>query len=188
MTTPTTTTTTRPYPEASPHDEIQQVFPDIFFVKGVVRVTAGTLFPIMFSRNMTVVRQGKDLVLVNSMRLTEDGLKELDNLGNVKHVIRLGGLHGMDDPFYKERYGATVWSPAHYFDGFDLHQATPYFEPDHMITKDMTPPIDKSRFILIDSGIVPEALLLMDRGDQGKVLVTGDSLQNWATLTSLVSG
>ena len=59
--------------------------------------------PMRCSRNMFVIRQGDELILVNSVRLTDDGLKELESLGNVKHVIRLAFGHGMDDPFYQAR-------------------------------------------------------------------------------------
>jgi hypothetical protein len=45
----------------------------------------------------------------------------LDALGKVTDVIRIAGFHGMDDPFYKERYGAKVWvvRGQRYVAGFD---------------------------------------------------------------------
>ncbi|WP_236860682.1 hypothetical protein [Candidatus Reidiella endopervernicosa] len=62
-----------------------------------------------FSRNMTVVRDGERLVVVNSVRLTDEGMAALDKLGKVTDVVRLGSLHGRDDPFYVDRYGAEYW-------------------------------------------------------------------------------
>ena len=50
------------------------------------------------------------MILVNSVRLDVAGLAALEALGRVTDVIRLAGNHGMDDPFYKDRYGAKVWA------------------------------------------------------------------------------
>src|SRR6185436_3556477 len=84
-----------------------------------------------FSRNMTIVREGDRLVIINSVRLDEAGLKQLDKLGKVTDVVRLAAFHGMDDPFYKEHYGARTWSVkgSSYVAGFD-HNAAPYHTPD----------------------------------------------------------
>ena len=63
-------------------------------------------------------------MLINSLRLDEEGLAKLDELGKVTDVIRLGGFHGSDDPFYKERYGATSWAIEGqvYFNGVKIHE------------------------------------------------------------------
>ncbi len=101
-------TTNRSIPEAQPHGDISEPFPDIFFVTGSASLPLKV--PMRFSRNMTIIRQGEELILTNSVRLNNAGLKLLEDLGDVKHIIRLAGFHGMDDPFYKARYGAKVWS------------------------------------------------------------------------------
>lgn len=44
------------------------------------------------SRNMTVVRQGAGLLLINSVRLDEAGLAALDALGQVQQVLRIARL------------------------------------------------------------------------------------------------
>ena len=97
------------FPAAMPHGPITEVFPDVFFVTGTMR---GEFFGTMwqFSRNMTIVRDGRDLTLVNSVRLSPDGLAQLDKLGTVKNVVRLGDMHGLDDAFYVDRYRATFWA------------------------------------------------------------------------------
>jgi len=92
------------FPPAQPHGALREVFPDVFFVTGTAGLP-GPL-PVRFSRNMTVVRAGERLTLINSVRLSEEGLRALDALGKVTDVLRLAGFHGMDDPFYKDRYGA----------------------------------------------------------------------------------
>src|SRR5215212_2095891 len=94
------------FPPALPHGELREIFPDVFFVTGSIAMPGPV--PVRFSRNMVVVRQGARLVLVNSMRLTDGGLRALDALGRVTDVLRLAGFHGADDAFYKGHYGAKV--------------------------------------------------------------------------------
>jgi hypothetical protein len=63
-----------------------------------------------FSRNMTVVRDGNALTLINSIRLDGAGLAQLEALGRVAHVVKIGSLHGRDDAFYAAHYGARFWA------------------------------------------------------------------------------
>src|SRR5262249_19773038 len=124
------TTKPRPFPQALPHGELREVLPDIFLVTGTVGMP-GPL-PVRFSRNMTVVKEGDRLVLVNSLRLDAAGLAKLDGLGKVTDVLRLAANHGMDDPFYKDRYGAKVWMVRgqRYTVGFNTSAQETYFSPD----------------------------------------------------------
>ena len=166
-------------PPAYPHGAIEELFDDVFFITGSV-VMAGPV-PLRCSRNMTIVRQGKSLVLINSMRLSEDGLEALSKLGKVEHVIRLAGFHGMDDPFYKERFGARIWVVENqvYAAKFDAPKTAAddgYFEPDEKMTDDTGLPIDGARLIRLDCN-VGEGILQLDR--EGGILISGDSLQNW---------
>jgi hypothetical protein len=166
----------RPFPAALPHGEIREVFPGVFFVTGTVAMPAP--LPVRFSRNMTVVREGERLVLVNSVRLTDEGLAKLDQLGKVSDVIRLAGFHGADDAFYHDRYGAKVWAVRgqRYTAGFDA-SAEPYFEPDVAADATTELPIAGAR-LYVFSTTPPEGLLLLER--EGGILVVGDCLQNWA--------
>ncbi|MCP4315941.1 MAG: hypothetical protein GY789_07980 [Hyphomicrobiales bacterium] len=166
----------RTFPEAQRHGDLDEIFPGIYFVTGSVAMKGPP--PMRFSRNMTVVAQDGELVLINSVRLDAAGLAALDALGNVKHVIRLAGFHGMDDPFYKDRYGATVWSvDGSYFAGFDGKGET-YLTPDVRMDETTGLPLKNARLIDIKSAKTGEALLLIDR--EGGILVAGDCLQNWA--------
>lgn len=169
----------RPFPKACPHGELRELFSDVFFVSGGVRMNA----VFSFSRNMTVLRHGKSLTLVNTMRLGDDGLAALDALGKVEHVIRLAGFHGMDDPFYKDRYGATVWNieGQAYAAGFGAQKAGPktYFEADRTITDESELPIPGASLYQFKTAITPDGLLVLDR--DGGIIVAGDSMQNWAT-------
>lgn len=98
------------FPSATSHGSIRQIFENIFVVQGSVVMGPG----IQISRSMTVVRQNNSLTLISAIRLNEEGLKQLESLGEIKHVIRLGAYHlghmnGMDDEFYLNRYGAKLW-------------------------------------------------------------------------------
>ena len=97
------------FPPVLPHGPIEEVFPDIFFVSGAMETVLQDI-DWQFSRNMTVVRDGERLIIINSVRLSDEGLAQLDRLGKVTDVVRLGALHGRDDPFYVERYDAEYWA------------------------------------------------------------------------------
>lgn len=171
----------RPFPPASPHGELQEVFPDVFFVTGSVNLAMKPL-SMRFSRNMTVLRHDGALTLINTVRLNEQGLAALDALGKVEHIVRVAGFHGMDDPFYKDRYGARVWCVQGqvYAQGFDNLKSEPqtYFAADESMDAQTELPCPGAKLVLLP-GKVPEAVLLLER--DGGILVTGDSLQNWAT-------
>ena len=147
------------------------MFPDVYFVTGTMRGDfGGSIW--QFSRNMTVVRDGDDLSLVNSVRLDEDGLAALDRLGRVRNVVRIGSLHGMDDAFYLDRYGATLWS----LPGMET-------DADAAGTKTLsaggeTPFPDCSVFVFEHTKL-PECILRLDR--EGGIMIACDALQNWCT-------
>lgn len=166
----------RPFPEAHEHGEIAMLFPEIYFVTGTAEM--GGRLPMRFSRNMTILRQSDALTLVNSVRLTEAGLDALDALGKVENIIRLAGFHGMDDPFYQNRYGAKVWSvDAPYVSGFGSG-SEPYHSPDIVMDEKTVLPVDGARLMIFNSAKPKEGLLMLER--EGGVIVSGDCLQNWA--------
>ena len=168
----------RKHPPAQPHGELRELFDGVWFVTGRVRMFG----PLTFSRNMTVVRDGDALTLIGSMRLSDDGLAALEKLGAVKSVIRLAAFHGMDDPFYKERYGATVYAVegSAYATGFKPGTPDPskaYFQPDVWMNDATELPVSDAKLITIRSAKPPEGLMLLQR--EGGILVSGDALQNW---------
>ena len=165
----------RRFPAALEHGKFTEVFPDIFMITGTMRMTGR---PMSFSRNMIVARENGSLTLINSVRLADYGLKDLEALGKVKNVVRLAGFHGMDDPFYRDRYDATVYAIKGqvYVDGFDL-DAESHFSADRMLGAADELPISGARLYTFKSAKPPEAVLLMLRDDG--ILVSGDSLQNW---------
>jgi hypothetical protein len=154
---------------ALPHGPIEEVFRDIFFVTGTMR---GEFFGSMwqFSRNMTVVRDGDRLTIVNSVRLTPEGLDALDALGTVKNVVRIGDMHGVDDPFYVDRYRAAFWA----LKDMDV-------QPGLSVTTELRPggpmPVPACSLFAFETTKYPEGILRLDR--DGGILIACDSLQNW---------
>lgn len=169
----------RTFPEAQKHGELREVLKDIFFVTGTVAMP-GPL-PVTFSRSMTVIRDGDCLTLVNSMRLNESGLASLEKLGTVKHVIRLAGFHGMDDPFYKHRYNAKIWAikGQAYAPGFEANPKSSdiYFTPDVEMDTSTSLPVHDAKLHLFHTASSAEGLLVLER--HGGVIISGDCLQNW---------
>ncbi len=99
-------TTNKTFPPVFPHQAIQAIADDLFMARGSI----GFNRFVRLSRNMAIVRSGNELTLIDPIRLNERGLRDLDALGVVKHIVRLGGGHGSDDPFYVDRYRALLWA------------------------------------------------------------------------------
>lgn len=74
-----------PHPEPDPHGEIQELFPDLFWVQGSIKMGPG----IIISRNMTILRQNGELTLVSAVRLNPSGEAALAELGVIKHTFPL---------------------------------------------------------------------------------------------------
>jgi hypothetical protein len=156
-------------PPALPHGALEEVFPDVYFVAGTMQtVLMGADW--QFSRNMTVVRDAGALTLINSVRLDDAGLAQLEALGRVANVVKIGALHGRDDAFYKTRYGAALWAPAG-------------MQHEHGLTADraLVPggemPFAGCSVFDFRTTRLPECILRIDR--DGGILVACDSLQNW---------
>jgi hypothetical protein len=156
------------FPPALPHGNLEEVFPGVFFVSGAMETVLQGM-DWKFSRNMTVVRDGDRLIIINSVRLSDAGLAELDRLGRVTDVIRLGSLHGRDDPFYVNRYGAEYWAMP----GME-HETG--LKATRSLTEDSLPITDASVFEFHTTQIA-EGILRLDR--EGGVLIACDALQNW---------
>src|SRR4051812_2333272 len=77
--------------------KLAQVFPDMWWAWGTVRMGPGIVFP----RNMVIVREANgDLVVIHPVMMPPDEQAKVEALGPIKHVVRLGAFHGMDDPAY----------------------------------------------------------------------------------------
>jgi hypothetical protein len=173
----------RPFPPALPHGPLEEVLEGLYFVTGTLPLP-GPL-PVRASRNMTIVKDGDRLVLVNTVRLDDEALAKLDKLGQVTDVLRIAGNHGMDDPFYADRYKAKVWvvKGQRYTAGFGPKPDT-YFTHDVEVDRDSALPIAGAKLYTFGSK-PPEALLMLDR--HGGVCVAGDCFQHWHTTDAYFS-
>lgn len=154
---------------ALPHGALVEVLPTLHFVQGTTRPTfMGQRW--QFSRNMVVVREGAVLTLVNTVRLDEAGLKTLEALGDVTHVVKLGSFHGKDDAFYLDRYGARLWAMP----GMTHESGR---RTDEELAAGAMPFTGASLFSF-ETAALPEGLLVLER--EGGVVISCDSLQNWS--------
>jgi hypothetical protein len=150
--------------------KLEQVFDDIWWVWGTVKFMPGVLFP----RNMTIVREPDGLVVIHPVMMPDDAQKQIEALGPIKHIVKLGAFHGMDDLAYQKRYQPTVWAP-------------PGCDPVEGLTRheELVPggksPIAGATIFDFASSKTPETALLVPR--HGGVLLTCDSVQNWETTT-----
>jgi hypothetical protein len=157
------------YPPALPHGKLEEVFQDVFFVVGCMRAEFfGSMW--QFSRNMTVVREDGLLTIINSVRLNPEGLRELDALGKVVNVVRIGDMHGVDDPFYVDRYGATFWAMP----GMDIQEE---LTVDKELVSGGEMPFRNCTFFEFKTTKLPEGILRLDR--DGGIMIACDALQNW---------
>lgn len=157
------------YPAAMPHSAIKEVFKDVFFVTGSMKNEFfGSMW--QFSRNMIVVREGDGLTILNSVRLNEEGLAALDALGKVKHVVRLGDMHGMDDPFYVDHYQAKFWA----LPNMKIQEGLKIDEP--LVVGGKLPFANASLFVF-ETVKRPECIIRLDR--EGGIMLACDSLQHW---------
>jgi len=155
--------------EAMSHGSIEEVFPDVFFVTGTMRNEFfGSMW--QFSRNMTIVRENGQLTLINTVRLDDAGLAALDGLGKVVNVVRIGDMHGIDDPFYVDRYGAAFWA----LPGMGIQEG---LKVDKELTVGGEMPFGDCELFAFETTERPEAILRLDR--EGGIMIACDALQNW---------
>ncbi|WP_374404582.1 hypothetical protein [Niveibacterium sp.] len=157
------------YAPPLPHGPLEEVFPDVFFVTGTMKTELMNAHW-HFSRNMTVVRDGDELTLINSVRLDDAGLAQLEALGQVANLVKIGSLHGRDDAFYKARYGARFWAlPGMQHEGGLVADAD--------LVAGGKVPFKGCSVFEFKTTKLPEAILHVDRA--GGILVACDALQNW---------
>ncbi len=164
-----------PYSPAWPHGRLTPFLDELWYVMGTNRVHHAGV-DLQTSRTMLVVRDGEALTLVNTVRLDDEGLRALDALGTVRDVVRLGAFHGRDDPFYRDRYRATLWAVP----GSAHADSRP---EDRAIVDGGALSIGRAH--VFASARHPEAALLLDRS--GGVLVTCDAVQSWSHVDELFS-
>lgn len=157
------------FPPALDHSMPIEVFPDLFMVTGAMETVLNAA-DWKFSRNMIIARQERDLTLINTIRLDPEGLEALNELGTVKHVLRLGALHGRDDGFYKHTFNAKVWAP----EGVNSDTSASI---DYVLYEGCECPLNDGSVFSFRTTALPESILHLDR--HGGILIACDALQNW---------
>lgn len=153
------------FPDVLPHGDVEQVVDGVYCVRGSVNMGRGIRVP----RIMTLVVDDAVVTVFNSVRLNERGEKQIRDLGTVKHVVKLGYFHGMDDPYYLDKFDAEFWA---------LPKGTRRKDPDATKTLgDHELPISDATVFAFERTKYPEAALLLKRA--GGVLLACDSVQHW---------
>ncbi len=148
------------------HDPIEEIQTDVFMVRGCIKMN-----PLMtITRNMAIVRHAGELTLVDPIRLSASEERRLEALGTVKRILRLGPMHGVDDPYYVDRYAAEFWAPG---------PSEAHSEPKPTLTVDATTalPFPDAELFCFEGLKQPEAALLLRRGPG--LLITCDAIQNY---------
>ncbi|WP_437304314.1 hypothetical protein [Sorangium sp. So ce388] len=165
------------YSPAWPHSALQSAFADVYFFVGTNKTHhEGTEF--QTSRTMVILRDGGALTLVNTVRLTEHGLDELEKLGRIRNVVRLGAFHGRDDPFYRDRYGATTWA----LPGVRCADGRP---ADRELDPTGSFPAHEGKVFVFSTAALPEAAVVLPQ--EGGILITCDAVQNWTRVDPFFS-
>jgi hypothetical protein len=156
---------------------VEQVFDDVWWAWGTTRFMPLVLIP----RNMVVVRERGELIVVHPVLLPEAEQAKIDALGPVKHIVRLGAFHGMDDAEYVKRYKPKVWAPP----GVDH---APGVTTDHELVPGGELPLAGATLFAFERSKTAETVLHLERHDG--LLLTCDSVQNWETTAgcSLLGG
>lgn len=163
---------------ALPHTEIKKIFENIYYVIGT-SITHHEGAVIQHSSNMTIVRNADELTLINTIRLDDIGLKQLDALGRVKNIVRLGAFHGQDDGFYLQRYNAKLWTLKGMKDDCGMGDST---KIDVEMTVGGPMPFPGCSLFVFESALFPEGVLHLQQ--EGGILITCDSVKNWLSVDS----
>ena len=78
-------------------------------------------------------------------------------------------MHGLDDPYYINRYSARLWSQT----GGQQYPDP----PDVVIDDEVAPPIPDSKFITFREAKIPECVLVLRRN--GGIVIACDGIQHW---------
>ncbi|MHA1537369.1 MAG: hypothetical protein ACTSUD_07425 [Alphaproteobacteria bacterium] len=163
---PDSGTTGNSYPAAQRHDPIEELFEDVFWVQGSMRMGPG----MRINRNMVVLREGGELTLISPVRMSPEGEAALDALGTVKHVMRIGPGHSLDDRYYAERYGAEFWRNGKVGKGSEP-------KPTKTLDSGARLPVKDAELFAFEETRLPEFAIVIKR--EGGILITCDALQNW---------
>jgi hypothetical protein len=149
-----------------PHGNIESIADDVYMVRGSIKMNA----LLRITRNMALVKEGEDLTLINPIRLDAAREKQLQELGTVRNIVRLGPFHGVDDPYYVEKFGARFWCQS---------GGEAYAEPaiDVELSTQSELPVSGAQLFEFKQTKQPECALLL--GKAGGILFTCDAIQHY---------
>lgn len=87
------------------YDEIEYLYFNVYMLYGSIRMGLG----MRMNRNMIIFKNNNELIFINFVCMSDDGLLMLDRLGEVKCVFWLGDFYGFDDVFYIDWYVCEFW-------------------------------------------------------------------------------
>jgi len=149
-----------------PHGNVEEIAEDLFMLRGSIGMNPF----VRITRNMGIVRHGNELSLINPVRVNEKVEAQLLALGEIKHIFRLGCFHGIDDPYYVEKFTAQMWAQP---------GGTTYTEPriDSPLSSEASLPFGDAQIFEFAGTKQPECVLKIDRGNG--MLFTCDAIQNY---------
>lgn len=149
-----------------PHGSVEQISENLFMVRGSIKMNPA----VRITRNMAIVREGDELSLINPIRVSPRVEAEIEQLGRVTHLLRLGAFHGVDDEYYAEKYPVSMWAQK---------GGTTYTKPeiDNEISAGCQLPFSNSEVIEFEGSVQPECVVLIKTGKG--ILLTCDAIQNY---------
>ena len=154
------------YAPIYPHGDLEQIGDEIYVLRGSIKLNS----IVRITRNMVLIREGDEVVLINPVRVSEGVLQQIARLGKIAHVVRTGAFHGIDDPFYVETFNATMWAQPG-----GVTYTTPSI--DQEITEATTLPFSRASIVTFKNTKEPEFALHI--ADRDGLLVTCDAIQHY---------
>jgi hypothetical protein len=151
-----------------PHGKLVKVVDDVYLLEGSFPMMPG----VRFGRSMTIVKNGDDLTVINSVRVDEETEGEIKKLGSIKNLVRLNTAHGVDDPYYFKTF-----KPKYYSIAEEPMENAPH---DINLTEESEVPIPGAKLIVFKKK-KPEFECAMWIPQGGGTLVSCDAIQNGAT-------
>jgi len=148
-----------------------KIFDDVYQVRGSADLADLPGKPTV-GRTMTIIKEGDELHIINSVRVKEETEAEILKLGKPKHVYKLGWSHGMDDPYYVEKFDATLWAMP----GMKGRMGV---EPKKELTEEAELPMKGAKFFKFKACVKQlEGAIWLERN--GGMVVVCDTLTNYA--------
>jgi len=139
--------------------QIHALFDDVFWIPGKMPCSRTGQ-----QANMIILRDDQQLSLINPVRLSPLQQQKLEQLGEIRHILRLGDRPTTDEHFYRSRYQAELWAVPGQQD-----------KACHNILKeDKHLPVRGTRLLTFNHACRTEAVLLLERH---RLLISHESFQ-----------